>query len=153
MTSGCANHCTTAPDSLGTGMTIRQTTVNHHNHRKLHQTTTNHHQNLRRLAVKTMKSRQTTANHHQNTSKKESNCQFCGLNLAMARRNIIYLCHSCCLHGFSICNQLFYIEKHWVFVAPPIEYAWCQFKMTSSKCPSRSKHQVISLTVYIYISP
>ena len=104
-----------------------------------------------------MKSRQTTANHHQNTSKKESNCQFCGLNLVMARRNIIYLCHSCCLHDFSICKQLFYIEKHchvcnnqdWVCVAPPIEYAWCQFKMTSSKCPYRSKHQVIILTVYI----
>ena len=149
-------------------MTIRQTTANHHkppqttaNHHKPPQTTTNHHQNLRRLAVKTMKSRQTTANHRkplQTTTrirvKKESNCQFCGLNLAMARRNIIYLCHSCRLHGFSICKQLFYIEKHchvcnnqdWVCVAPPIEYAWCQFKMTSSKCPSRSKHQVIILT-------
>ena len=33
----------------------------------------------------------------------------------------------------------------------PIEYAWCQFKMTSSKCPYRSKHQVIILTVYIYL--
>ena len=89
--------------------------------------------------------------------KKESNCQFCGLNLVMARRNIIYLCHSCCLHDFSICKQLLYIEKHWhvcnnqywLCVAPPIEYAWCQFKMTSSKCPYRSKHQVIILTVYI----
>ena len=39
-----------------------------------------------------------------------------------------------------------------VWVAPPIEYAWCQFKMTSSKCPYRSKHQVIILTVYIHIS-
>ena len=36
-------------------------------------------------------------------------------------------------------------------VAPPIEYAWCQFKMKSSKCPYRSKRQVIILTVYIYI--
>ena len=36
-------------------------------------------------------------------------------------------------------------------MAPPIEYAWCQFKMTSSKCPYRSKHQVIILTVYIYL--
>ena len=65
---------------------------------------------------------------------------------------------SCCLHDCSICKQLFYIEKHWhvgnnqdwVCVAPPIEYTWCQFKMTSSKCPYRSKHQVILLTVYIY---
>ena len=37
-------------------------------------------------------------------------------------------------------------------VAPSIEYAWCQFKMTSSKYPYRSKHQVIILTVYIYIA-
>ena len=36
-------------------------------------------------------------------------------------------------------------------MAPPIEYAWCQFKMTSSKCPYRAtKHQVIILTVNIY---
>ena len=34
-----------------------------------------------------------------------------------------------------------------VCVAPPIEYAWCQFKMTSLKCPYRSKHQLILLTV------
>ena len=92
------------------------------------------------------------ANHDQNTSKTESNCQFCGLNLAMARRNIIYLVIHADLHDFSICKQLFYIEKHWhvcnnqdwVCVAPPIEYAWCQFKMTSSKCPYRSKHQYTS---------
>ena len=79
----------------------------------------------------------------------------------MARRNIIYLCHSCCLHDFSICKQLLYIEKHWhvcnnqywVCVAPPIEYAWCQFKMTSSKCPYRSKHQVIILSLYIALKP
>ena len=97
------------------GMTIRQTTANHRkppqtttNHRKRPQTTTkwhkspqtttNHHQNLGRLVVKTVESRQTTANHrkppqttanhHQNMSKKESNCQFCGLNLAKVRRNI-----------------------------------------------------------------
>ena len=38
-------------------------------------------------------------------------------------------------------------------VAPPLEYAWCQFKMTSSKCPYRSKHQVIILTIYIALKP
>ena len=37
-------------------------------------------------------------------------------------------------------------------MAPPIGYTWCQFKMTSSKYPYRSKHQVIILTVYIYIA-
>ena len=37
-------------------------------------------------------------------------------------------------------------------MSPPNEYAWCQFKMTSSKCPYRSKHEVIILTVYIYIA-
>ena len=35
-------------------------------------------------------------------------------------------------------------------VAPPIEYTWCQFKMTSLKCPYLSKPQVIILTVHIY---
>ena len=30
-------------------------------------------------------------------------------------------------------------------VAPAIEYAWCQFKMTSSKCPYRShRHPSVS---------
>ena len=31
-------------------------------------------------------------------------------------------------------------------------YAWCQFKMTSLKCPYLSKPQVIILTVHIYIA-
>ena len=34
-------------------------------------------------------------------------------------------------------------------VAPPIAYTWCQFKMTSLKCPYLSKPQVIILTVHI----
>ena len=143
-------------------MTIRQTTAHHHklpqtttNHRKPPQTTSNHHKPPPEFETIGGENDENQANHHQNTSKKESNCQFCGLNLAMARRNIICLCHSCCLHDFSICKQLFYIEKHWhvcnnqdwVCVVPPIEYVWCLFKMTSSKCPYRSKHQVIILTV------
>ena len=137
--------------------TIRQTTANHHkppqttaNHHKPPQTTSNHHKPPPEFETIGGENDEKQANHRkplQTTTrirvKKESNCQFCGLNLAMARKNIIYLCHSCCLHDFSICEQLFYIEKHWhvcnnqdwVCVAPPIEYAWCQFKMTSSKCP------------------
>ena len=35
-----------------------------------------------------------------------------------------------------------------ICVAPPIEYTWCQFKMTSWKCPYLSKPQVIILTSY-----
>ena len=135
-----------------------QTTTNY---RKPPQTTANDHKPPPEFETIGGENDEKQANHRkplQTTTrirvKKESNCQFCGLNLAMARRNIIYLCHSCRLHGFSICKQLFYIEKHchvcnnqdWVCVAPPIEYVWCQFKMTSSKCPSRSKHQVIILT-------
>ena len=128
-----------------------QTTTNY---RKPPQTTSNHHKPPPEFETIGGENDEKQANHRkppQTTTrirvKKESNCQFCGLNLVMARRNIIDLCHSCCLHDFSICKQLFYIEKHWhvcnnqewVCVAPPIEYAWCQFKMTSSKCPYRSK--------------
>ena len=97
------------------GMTIRQTTANHHkppqttaNYLKPSQTTTRIWDDRRWKRWKAGKPPQTTTRIR---VKKESNCQFCGLNLVMARRNTIYLCHSCCLHDFSICKQLFYIRK------------------------------------------
>ena len=47
--------------------------------------------------------------------------------------------------NFHPCKQLFLHRKSlargqllkivYVCVAPPIEYTWCQFKMTSFKCP------------------
>ena len=96
---------------------------------------------------------QTTANHHQNTRKKESNYPFFWLNLAKARRHVHF--HSCTI--FIFMQAAFFVHRKalargqllrlCMCVAPPIEYTWCQFKMTSLKCPYLSKPQVIILTV------
>ena len=57
--------------------------------------------------------------------------------------------HAVCTIFIFICKQLFFLHRKalargqllrlCMCVAPPIEYTWCQFKMTSLKCPYLSK--------------
>ena len=61
-----------------------------------------------------------------------------------------------------LCKQLFFLHRKalargqllrlCMCVAPPIEYTWCQFKMTSLKCPYLSKPHVIILSYSTYIA-
>ena len=88
---------------------------------------------------------QTTANHHQNTRKKSLIVHFFGWK--WPKNSDLYISiHAVCTIFIFICTAFFLHRKA---LAPPIEYTWCQFKMTSLKCPYLSKPQVIILTVHI----